>query len=373
MQNPENRIWELLALKLSGEATAGELLELHSYLESSPDLKKIVTNIESYWDQKNNFLNINDATEEERFHLILNAENEDEIKSPEAKLVSDIKLKKQHKYTWLFAAASIIIMVALTLFFTFHTDIDLNSSSKTNIQQVFVKPGSRSKIILPDGTVVRLNSSSKLTYKNDFNENVREVNLEGEACFDVTKDVSHPFIVHTSNIDIRVLGTLFNVKSYEQDPTIETTLLRGSIEVFNKNDASAPKVILKPNEKMIFRKKKDDTAQFKNKTIQDSSTNIFSGENISISALPPNKPDSLKEETSWLYNKLIIDNDDFVEMAKKMERWYGVKIEILSPALKQYHFKGIFENETIEQALNALQLTAKFKFTIKDNIVHIKE
>jgi ferric-dicitrate binding protein FerR (iron transport regulator) len=368
MQHPDNRIWNLLALKLSGEATTDELRELDSCLENSPGLQKIVNSIESYWNQKNDSLNISDETEEERFHLILNAENNDE--PGEGKIPAEIKLRKQHPYTWLFAAASIIIIVALTLFFK--ADTGLRSSSKTNIQQVFVKPGSKSKIILPDGTVVRLNSSSKLTYKNDFNKDVREVNLEGEAFFDVTKDPMHPFIVHTSNIDIRVLGTLFNVKSYEQDPTIETTLLRGSIEVFNKDDASAPKIILKPNEKMIFRKKKGDSDQSKNNAIHYPSTNI-PDENISISALPPNKPDSLKEETSWLYNKLVIDNDDFAEMAKKMERWYGVKIEIVSPALKQYHFKGIFENETIEQALDALQLTARFTYNINDNVVTIKQ
>lgn len=371
MEHSGNRIWNLLALKLSGEATSDELLELDSYLETSPGLKKVVSSIESYWNEKNDFLNITDETEEERFHLILNAENEEDIKIEEGNIPTEVKLKNPHKYTWLLAAASVIIIVALTLFFK--AGIDLKSSSKTDIQQVFVKPGSKSKIILPDGTVVRLNSSSRLTYKNDFNKDVREVSLEGEAFFDVTKDAKHPFIVHTSNIDIRVLGTLFNVKSYEQDPTIETTLLRGSIEVFNKNDASAPKIILKPNEKMIFQKKKEDTDQAKNNAIHFSSANIIPDENISISALPPDQPDSLKEETSWLYNKLIIDNDDFAEMAKKMERWYGVKIEIVSPSLKQYHFKGTFENETIQQALDALQLTAKFKYSINDNVVKINE
>src|SRR6185312_193071 len=254
-----------------GEATSDELHELDSCLENSPGLQKIVNSIESYWNEKNGFLNISDETEEERFHLILNAENDDDLKKEESNIPAEIKLRKQHQYTWLLAAASIVIIVALTLFFK--VDTRLRSSSKTDIQQVLVKPGTKSKIILPDGTVVRLNSSSKLTYNNDFNENVREVNLEGEAFFDVTKDAKHPFIVHTSNIDIRVLGTLFNVKSYEQDPTIETTLLRGSIEVFNKNDASAPKVILKPNEKMIYRKKKEHSDQSKNNAVHYPSTN----------------------------------------------------------------------------------------------------
>jgi len=268
-------------------------------------------------------------------------------------------------------AASVILIFGIG--FLFKKNFLDKSSISEKLQQVFVKPGSKSKIILPDGTVVRLNGSSKLSYHKDFNKNVREVDLEGEAYFDVTKDAAHPFIVHTSNIDIKVLGTIFNVKSYDQDQTIETTLLRGSIEVYNKDDPSAPKVILKPNEKLVYRKdKEDDLASQKNEA-GDSLKEYERDQDISISTLAANKPDSLKEETSWLYNRLVINGDDFNNLATKFERWYGVKINILSEDLKKYHFNGIFENETIEQALNALQLTVKFHYKINDEVVEIMD
>ena len=373
MEHPENRLWKLLALKLSGDATPEELCELDSYLEISTDEKNIVDSIEMYWNQKNDLVSINEETEEERFHFILNAENQDEIKGDDKNITPIIKSINQNKYKWIYVAASVVIIIGLSFLFRKYLDTNLNYSSENGTQQVFVKPGSKSKIILPDGTVVRLNGSSKLSYNKDFNEKVREVNLEGEAYFDVTKDPNHPFIVHTSDIDIRVLGTLFNVKSYEQDPTIETTLLRGSIEVYNKNDASAPLVILKPNEKLIFNKNENEKIPDMNKIDPNSPKKINPDENISISTLSPNKPDSLKEETSWLYNRLVIDGDNFTEMAQKMERWYGVKIEILSPELKQYHFNGIFENETIEQALDALRLTVKFRYKINNDVIEVKE
>jgi transmembrane sensor len=370
MENQENRLWNLLALKVSGEATPEELSELNSSLENFPELQNIVNSIEIYWNEKNELIT-NDETEEERFHLIINAENENEKKEDELRPV--VKSIKWKKYRFLLAAASVLLIFGLAFLFKEHFVKDFNSPIKTALQQVFVKPGSKSKIILPDGTVVRLNGSSKLTYSNDFNKNVREVNLDGEAYFDVTKDAKHPFIVHTSNIDIKVLGTLFNVKSYEQDATIETTLLRGSIEVYNKNDASAPKVILRPNEKLVFTKIANEKMETPDKPASNSLKNTSPDEKISISTLPPNKPDSLKEETSWIYNKLVIDDDDFTKMAEKMERWYGVKIEILSPQLQQYHFKGIFENETIEQALNALQLTVKFRYKINKDLITIRQ
>ncbi|MEO9020915.1 MAG: FecR family protein [Ginsengibacter sp.] len=374
MQHHENRLWKLLALKLSGDATLDELSELFNYLEQYPDEKRIAESIEVYWNQQNNQANINDEMEEERFHLIVNAESEEEVKKENNDIVPITSYVHKAKFRWMYAAASVVLILGLFFFFErYHSDHSELSSQK-GIQQVFVKPGSKSKIILPDGTIVRLNGSSKLSYNSDFNKSVREVNLDGEAYFDVTKDANHPFIVHTSNIDIKVLGTLFNVKSYEQDPTIEATLLRGSIEVYTKDDPSAPKVILKPNEKLVFKKNQDDNTPEERRANTDLTKGIVLPDgNISISNLPHNKPDSTKEEISWLYNKLVIDGDDFTKMAKKMERWYGVKIEILSPGLEQYHFKGIFKNETIGQALDALQLTVKFRYKIKDDVIEITE
>lgn len=371
MQHPETRLWKLLALKLSGDATPGELSELEAYLKMFPGERNIVSSIETYWEQKNDLININDETEEERFHLILNAENQEKLKDnsyKESPLKNSLHI---NRYKWLYAAASVVIIIGFGLLFKRYSGIDSNPSGKKSIQQVYVKPGSKTKIILPDGTVVRLNSSSRLTYNNAFNNNVREVELEGEAYFDVTKDSNRPFIVHTSNIDIKVLGTLFNVKSYEEDQTIETTLLRGSIEVYNKDNPSAPKVILKPNEKLVFMKDHDEKTELQKGIDANSSRKMIPDENISISNLSHSKPDSLKEETSWLYNKLVIDGDDFTKMAQKMGRWYGVKIEILSPELEQHHFKGIFEKETVQQALDALQLTVKFRYKINNDSIKI--
>ncbi len=362
---PEIRLWNLAALKFSGEATDEELSELESYLNHFPDERHTIKCIENYWSQKDDAQNEDEDIEEQRFQLIVNGESEgNEI--PE---IGIGKAGKLFKYKWFYAAASALIICAIG--FLIKTNIERNSSGETGIQHVFVKPGSRSQIILPDGTIVRLNGSSSLTYQKDFNEKVRNVYLDGEAYFDVTKDANHPFIVHTSNIDIKVLGTLFNVKCYEQDETIETTLLRGSIEVYNKADPSAPKVILKPNEKLVFRKKTNEDFLPKNKIKADSVQNSSANDEISISAIPANQPDSLKEETSWLYNRLIIDDDNFIKMAEKMERWYGVKIQILNPELEKYRFKGIFQKETVEQALGALQLTARFTYKIENDTIKI--
>lgn len=378
MQHSENRLWKLLALKLSGDATADNLKELGDYLDSHPEEKAVADIINIYWQQANPPITVPQEIEEERFHFIVNAESENKNVESENNLNAIeaghvLKFEKRRSFKWIYAAASLIIMIGVIFLFQMNSGTEKKSYPKNNRRVVFVKPGSKSSIILPDGTSVTLNGSSKLSYNTDFNEKVREVNLEGEAYFDVTKDTKHPFIVHTSSIDIEVLGTLFNVKSYLQDSTIEATLLRGSIEVYNKEDPSAPKVILKPNEKLVFRKKEDSKVAASKKDASESGKKVTNDDDISVSTLLANQPDSLKPEISWLYNKLIFNGDNFSTIAVKMERWYGVKIEILDTSLDKYHFTGVFEKETLKQALDALRLTAKFRYKIKDNVIQVME
>src|ERR1019366_6846207 len=104
----------------------------------------------------------------------------------------------------------------------------------------------KSKIVLSDGSVVTLNSETTLRYPAEFNGQTREVYLDGEAFFDVAKDHKHPFIVHAGKMNVRVLGTAFNIKSYANDATSETTLIRGAIEV-TMSDRPSDRIILKPN------------------------------------------------------------------------------------------------------------------------------
>lgn len=271
----------------------------------------------------------------------------------------------------MYAAAIITVGGALWIYSFSAKTVGNAHPPGEQVNEVIAEKGNRSTIILPDGSKVWLNADSRLTYREAFNNRVREVELEGEAFFDVAKDSVRPFIVHTSGIDVRVLGTAFNVKSYPGDATIEATLIRGMIEVIQKNDPSAPKFILHPHEKLVFNKEISSHPQTAG-TLTKKKT-YTTEQNIAIAALPGNKADSLMSETAWRYNKLIFDGDSFRQLADKMERWYNVKINILDEKLLRYRFKGIFENETIEQALLALQLTNNFQYKIDKHEVEIFE
>jgi transmembrane sensor len=365
---PQQRIYELIARKLSGEASEAELKELHDYLREHGGEQYLYDVLSSYWSQHPDLLEEEAQDEEERFQRILHG-------SPTPEIKTEVPVKTISYRRWL-SYAAVVIALAGSAFIIYRYSTGRQGASPDArahqpMSEVVARPGSRSRMVLPDGTQVWLNAESRITYQHHFNTRQREVNLEGEAFFDVTHDAQRPFIVHTSGIDIKVLGTAFNVKSYAADETIETTLLRGSIEVVKKNDPAAPKVILRPHEKLVF-----------NKPEFGSSEDVTSGQptlpavvrqqpGISITMLPRNKPDSIIKETSWLYNKLNFDGDSFEELATKMERWFDVRITITNEKLKKFRLKGSFEHETIRQALEALRIATPFEYEVKGREITI--
>jgi ferric-dicitrate binding protein FerR (iron transport regulator) len=367
---PQQRIYELIARQLSGEATPAELEELQNYLREHGEDQYVHDILSTYWSQHPDLLQEEEETdEEERFQRILQATTPEPVTIPH--ITEDNSPRVFPLRRWLSYAAAVIVLAGSAFFiYRYTTGRQLNAptiASNNTMSEVVARPGSRSKLVLPDGTQVWLNAESRITYHNNFNKTLREVTLEGEAFFDVTHNAAKPFIVHTSGINIKVLGTAFNVKSYASDETIEATLLRGSIEVVKQNDPTAPKVILRPNEKLVFNKKDLlDTAGNKAPvaaTVQPA---------ISITRLPADIPDSVIKETSWRYNKLDFNGDSFEELAEKMDRWYDVHITINNERLKRRRLKGSFEKETIIQALEALKLSEKFEYEMEGKEVVIR-
>lgn len=370
------RLAELLSRKLSGEASEQEINELNKHLGMHQDDQYLTEILLTYWNsplQQDSLKTAFNTSDVHFAHILELAEHGRTEDIPALNNPVPVKNNVFRMIRRIAAAAVLIGLIASGVWL-----MSSNNSAKdgiTNIHknEVFARSGTKSKLQLPDGTTVILNSDSRLYYNKNFNDNLREVSLEGEAYFDVVKNTDRPFIVHTSGIDIRVVGTAFNVKAYAQDPTIEATLLRGIIEVVRKNDPSTPKIILKPNEKLIYNKvDPKEKVQEDGKTENAVQRKESPEENISITTLPLNKPDSLKKEISWTFNRLVFDGDNFKELAEKMERWYAVKIVFKDEELQQEHLKGIFEKESIEEALRALQLTVKFRYKIRQDVIELR-
>ncbi|CAL1519439.1 FecR domain-containing protein [Chitinophaga sp. MM2321] len=222
--------------------------------------------------------------------------------------------------------------------------------------------GVRKKILLEDGTRVWLNVSSELTYPADIATRKREVYLKGEAYFEVAKKDAHPFIIHTADMSVKVLGTRFNVKAYQGDATIETTLLEGKVAV-GMNKQPDKNLLLAPGEKLTLKRK--------DKTATDPATAgriIDWGEFLAI--VQPVKP-QVPAETVWMDNRLEFKDKSFQELVKLMSRWYGKKIVLQDSTLNDNIFTGTFKRETVEEVLKVMQLTADFKYTIKGDTIYI--
>ncbi|NWJ50426.1 MAG: FecR family protein [Bacteroidetes bacterium] len=250
----------------------------------------------------------------------------------------------------------------------------------SGICKTVVGKGQKSKVFLPDGTEVWLNSESTLTYATDFGNATRDVKLIGEAYFKVHKDKRHQFIVHIANVDIKVFGTEFNVKSYSDENTIETTLVTGSLSIqkISSNENTTP-LFLKPNQRAVIYKS-DSIAETKEVESKSTPINQKVITQPSVSRIATITPENvflyaetnLEKQIAWKDQKLIFKDETFESVSHMLERWYDIKIVFESPEVQKYRFRGIFENETIEQALNAMRYTTPFEYTVDHRTIHIK-
>jgi transmembrane sensor len=240
----------------------------------------------------------------------------------------------------------------------------LSRSATVSLMAYTSKPGERKSFQLPDGSTVVLNAGSHLSFSDDFNRRNRTVRLDGEAYFDVVHNSGKPFIVQTDKMDVKVLGTSFNIKAYPDDAAYEAALIRGSIELTLKQEKKT--MLLRPKEKYVLENKvKENDREGVNITVGATGTGL--------------KPilkvgeDSTIAEVAWLQNKLVFKDEPLSEVIKKLERWYGVAIELEDPSLGAIPYSGTFRNESIREVLTGLQFSEPFAFSEENGKIIIKK
>lgn len=349
--NQQNNIEDLLRKFSTGELSPRESKEFTKILKKGDDNKELKAILTAYWEKA------------ESAHIDV----------PTNKLLERLKVKtgnteikfnagSRHKvlYTFMRYAAVVMITFGLTWF---AKDLrvgtpELATLSKAQVlhsNEVSVLYGSRSKITLPDGSTVNLNSGSVLRYPAQFDNENRKVSIEGEAYFDVKKDPNHPFLVRTNGVTVRVLGTKFNVKSYPDEKTVETTLVTGKVELYANNleiNDNNRLMVLAPNQQAIFEVQKGK---------KDSIISMVHNLNVDVNPI-----------ISWKDNRFMFRDEKFADLAQKLKRWYNVDIKINDQKLQNTPFSGVFEKETVEQSLNALKLAAPFKYKMDKNKIIIR-
>ena len=211
------------------------------------------------------------------------------------------------------------------------------------IMEVKVGKGERVSITLPDGTAVKLNSESILSYKQDFGKKDRRVSLSGEGYFDVQKDVQKKFVVNTEFMDIEVTGTSFNVYAYSNKDILEMALVQGSVTVSSVRPPFE-RLNVVPNEKVIYDKK---TGTMKKIT----TSNVL--------------------ETAWVSKELVFRSEPMDAVLKRIGRKYGVSFEIMDSSLVKDTYTGVFDKEEIEEVIDILKVHYGFDYKIKGNEVQL--
>jgi len=363
----QDQFWILLAKKQSGDATPEEQTELNEYLLDSDIDKDLIKQVGFFWDTP--ILSKNAPTQEEiqlKWNNLHKKIKETQEKNDKIAADSEISNWWKQNYYKLAIAASFILMVVAGVWWMNAKD----NVSDQNKNIVSTKNGSKSRIQLPDGTVVWLNAGSKILYNAAYNKTSREIQLTGEAFFEVVHDASRPFIIHTRVMNIKVLGTIFNVKAYPNDKVTETSLIKGSIEV-SFPGRNTKNIILKPNEKITV------VNDGKNLNAKVNSANDFIDGNdefspadtegdapeVTVSNLTYQTADSAIAETAWaLKSELIFKSRSFKDLSKDMERWFNVTIQFADKNISEVKFTGLFSTETITEALAELQLSYHFKY-----------
>jgi ferric-dicitrate binding protein FerR (iron transport regulator) len=355
----QETLWILLGKKLNNEATPEELERLDALLAQPWADAYTIQVLEALWkqnpDQPPRFISHKLQEKWDRLEGKLEADESSEIdglQSPEDK--ADIQVKNIWPNRTRLSVAAACVAFGILSFFCWKS---FTGNNATKTYQIAAPRGGISKIILPDGSKVWLNAGSEIFYGTNYGNKYREIRLTGEAFFDVVKDSEHPFIVNTTTMQIKVLGTAFNVRSYANDNTSETSLIRGRIELTPVSNPDH-KIILKPSEKLTLPN---------NKAGDNGENNTL----ITLSSLHHEQNDSLPAEAQWLENKLVFDDEYFDEVAKKMERWYNVSISFKNEQLKQKKFSGKFTKESLATALEALKATSNFNFLIDNDKVVI--
>ncbi|MDR1505400.1 MAG: FecR family protein [Prevotella sp.] len=252
-----------------------------------------------------------------------------------------LKVKNNRNlFTVLFTiAASIAILLGISNIYLYYSGEQNEEDSRI----VFSSPNDISNIILPDSSVVILNKGSILSYTTDYNHKIRNVYLEGEAFFDVRKDVKKAFIVSTDKIDIKVLGTTFNVSAYPENKEIVTSLISGSVQLMNKE------------KNIICRLQPSQSATYDKKTF---------GVELDFS-------DS-EYAVGWMTGKLVFKKKSFQSICEALEKKFNYTIVIKNKNINEKRFTGKFsDDETLPEILSIIQINVPFKYKMDDNQVLI--
>jgi len=371
-----DRLRQLLAAKWLGEATEQELEELEQLLKLLPEEHEKEQLLDTFFQQR---LVAGPKSPKAKAawqkHLEnMNREFPDDFAAEGMATGSPAPEERRGAslFTWkkLAIAASITGIICFTLIAYFNKERHqrkLEMADQASPRNPSLSGRTNIKKTLPDGTVVWLNGDSRIEYNDGFGKTKRDITLTGEAFFDVAHNAAVPLTVHARSVNITVKGTAFNVRAYPEDSKVEASLIRGSIELAIKK-MPGKKILLHPNEKITISISETPAAGIDKDGDRRNSDKLYR-----IKELKTEPLSNLIPEISWMDNKLVFDSERFADIIPRMEKWYNITIRTGDTDLLEQRFSAVFQKETIEEALAALQFTYKFSFEVRDKQLFINE
>lgn len=355
--------YELLAKKLSGEANSDELEALEGHLKADPEARERADAFARLYLQQPSIghqdMPALDAAWSRHQQRLKTAEGD----ISELRQIRETGSRIHRSLRSPLLVAASIVALLLTGLATFLLLTPADQECQPNDWLSFEAGNRRIRLTLKDGTSVWLNKHSRIVYNRNFGKTKRDLTLTGEAFFDVTHNPGVPMIVHARTIDITVKGTAFNVMAYPNERTVETSLIRGSVQLSTQTERQMT-ILLKPNEKISIPVSEDPaTDQPATKTAKPGT--IDNKEILySINHLHEEQQTKLIPEIAWIEDKLVFQRESFEEVALKLERFYGLPVEITDQTLAGKRFTGSFHRESLEEALKALQIICAFEYRI---------
>jgi transmembrane sensor len=276
-------------------------------------------------------------TFEEQIHEAAKAISEIEsVDSNRAYLKIQGRLKKEGRFMLIMnslsrIAAVLFIPLLIASGVIFYRQLNDKENQQFAVQKITSPSGVRSQVTLPDGSNVWLNAESTITFKVPFDQKSRDVSLTGEAYFDVQKNPGVPFVVSTGIVNVRVLGTKFNYKAFENENNIEVVLAEGKVSLNTEGEKRENEVIMKPGDRAVF----------------DKTSNLTKVTN-----------EKIEKYIAWHDGKLVFDETLMPEVATQIGRWFGVDVVIADSKINNYRITTTFENESLHQVLELLRLSS---------------
>lgn len=340
-----DRLLELLSRKLSGEATPEELLELHALLSADPEAAERYKILDQFWEKQDD--SFRPAVEEGLQKLLSGlglSSSAGIVNLRKRAAIVDLPKRKSRLKSippWLRGIAVMLVLLVGLAILLIHRPAATNTQVLASLLlEKHNSKGTKSTIQLTDGSKIWLNADSKIKYPEVFSGPTREIYLNGEAFFEVAKNPSHPFIIHLANGTVQVLGTSFNIRAYDNEMTVETSVTTGRVAFIPKYRNTRKKqdtVYLAPDHKARY---------------------TFTKEELSESLT------SAMEDKAWTEGKLIFKSMTMEEIGIELERNFGKKVVFLDEAPKAFILTGSFRNNTLEEIMYYLSKTKNFQYKI---------